>query len=60
MNALDMKLVHSRFQPASLADKLRRARSALFEMCETLAEDQWLGPRLGTVNRPVWELENIA
>lgn len=60
MNALDMKLVHSRFQPAILADKLRRARSALFEMCETLAEDQWLGPRLGTVNPPLWELGHIA
>ena len=52
-------LAHSGFSAQVLADKLRRARAGLAAMCETLADDQWLGPYLATVNPPLWELGHV-
>src|SRR5262245_51933148 len=54
-----MKLVHSGFRPEVLADKLRSARARLAALCETLADDQWLGPYRPTINPPVWELGHV-
>ena len=55
-----MKLVHSGFPPHVLADKLRRARAGLTALCATLADDQWLGPYLPTINPPLWELGHLV
>ena len=55
-----MKLAHSGLQPQVLADKLRSARARLNAMCETLADDQWLGPYSPTINPPLWELGHIV
>ena len=55
-----MKLAHSAYEPQVLADKLKGARTALTALCATLADDEWLGPYLPTINPPLWELGHIA
>ena len=54
-----MTLVHSESSAQVLAERLRSARARLTTLCETLSDDQWLGPYLPTINPPQWELGHI-
>src|SRR5262245_58224646 len=46
--------------PDLLADWLRDARRRTFALVDDLTDGQMLGPRLASVNPPLWEIGHIA